>query len=138
MTSDGNLGQTDLTEHEIETGDQRPIKFPPRRPPIFKGDQVDQKLDKMLSQGIVEHSDSPWSAPICLIKKKNGSCRFCIDFRKLNAITVKDAYPLPCIDDTMGSLSGSIWFSTSDLASGYWQIKLSERSKKKSAFVIPH
>ena len=138
MTSDGNLGQTDLVEHEIETGDQSPIKIPPRRLPIFKRDQVDQELDKMLSEGIVEHSDSPWSAPICLVKKKDGSCRFCIDLRKLNAITVKDAYPLPRIDDTLESLSGSIWFSTLDLDSGYWQIKLSERSKKKSAFVFPH
>ena len=140
MTSDGNLGQTDLVEHEIETGDHRPIKIPPRRLPIFKRDQVDQELDKMLSQGIVEHSDIPWSAPICLVKKKDGSCRFCIDFRKLNAITVQDAYPLPRIDYTLESLSGSgsIWFSTLDLASGYWQIKLSERSKKKTAFVTPH
>ena len=92
----------------------------------------------MLSQGIVEHSDSPWSAPICLVKKKDGSCRFCIDFRKLNAITVQDTYPLPRIDDTLESLSGSIWFSTLDLASGYWQIKLSERSKKNTSFVTPH
>ena len=92
----------------------------------------------MLAQGTVEPSDSPWSAPICLVKNKDGSCRFCIDFRQLNAVTVKDTYPLPRIDDTLDLLAGSVWFSTLDLASGYWQIKMSENSKKKTAFVIPH
>ena len=135
---DGTLGHTDLVEHEIETGDHNSIKIPPRRILIFKRNQVDEELEKILAQGIVEHSDSPWSAPICFVKKKDGTCRFCIDFRSLNAITVKDAYPLPHIDETMDALSGSMWFSTLDLASGYWQTKLSERSKKKSAFVIPH
>ncbi|MCG8096512.1 MAG: DDE-type integrase/transposase/recombinase [Candidatus Thiodiazotropha endolucinida] len=92
----------------------------------------------MLEQGTVEPSDSPWSAPICLVKKKDGSCRFCIDFRKLNSVTLKDAYPLPRIDDTLESLSGSLWFSTLDLASGYWQIRMSKTSKSKTAFVVPH
>ena len=138
MKPDGELGQTDIVEHEIDTGDHKPIKIPPRRVPLFKRQQVDEELEKMLAQGIVEPSDSPWSAPICLVKKKDGSCRFCIDFRRLNSVTVKDAYPLPRIDDTLDALSESMWFSTLDLASGYWQIKLSEASKKKSAFVTPH
>ena len=77
---DGVLGQTDLVEHDIETGDSKPIKIPPRRIPIFKRNQVDEELEKMIAQGIVEPSDSPWSAPICLVKKKDGTCRFCIDF----------------------------------------------------------
>ena len=92
----------------------------------------------MLAQGIVEPSDSPWSAAICLVKKKDRSVRFCIDFRRLNSVTINDAYPLPRIDDTLDALSQSMWFSTLDLASGYWQIKLAEGSKKKTAFVTPH
>ena len=92
----------------------------------------------MIAQGIVEPSDSPWSAPICLVKKKDGTCRFCIDFRSLNSVTTKGAYPLPRIDDTLDALSGSMWFSTLDLASGHWQIRMSEGSKKKSAFVTRH
>ena len=71
MKPDGILGQTDLVEHDIETGDSKPIKIPPRRIPIFKRNQVDEELEKMISQGIVEPSDSPWSAPICLVKKKD-------------------------------------------------------------------
>ena len=89
MSPDGTLGHTDLVEHEIDTENCKPIKIPPRRIPMFKRDQVDEELDKMLTQGTVEPSDSPWSAPICLVKKKDGSCRFCIDFRQLNAATVK-------------------------------------------------
>ena len=92
----------------------------------------------MIEQEIVEPSDSPWSAPICLVKKQDGTCRFCIDFRKLNSVTVRDAYPLPRIDDTLDCLSGSMWFSSLDLASGYWQIKIAESNKCKTAFVLPH
>ena len=138
MQSNGQLGQTHIVQHEIKTGDTNPIKLPPRRIPIFKRQTVDQEIDKMLEQGIIEPSDSPWSAPICLVKKKDGSCRFCVDFRKLNAVTLKDAYPLPRIDDTLDSLSGSMYFSTLDLASGYWQIKMSDSSKTKTTFVTPH
>lgn len=138
MEPQGKLGQTNITEHEIRTGSHTPIKIPPRRIPLFKRQLVDQELDKMLEQGTIEPSESPWSAPICLVKKKDGTCRFCIDFRKLNAVTLRDAYPLPRIDDTLDSLSGSMWFSTLDLASGYWQIRMSESSKHKTAFVVPH
>ena len=118
MSLDGILGQTDLVEHKIETENHKPIKIPPRRIPIYKRDQVNEELDNMLNQGTVEPSDSPWSAPICLVKKKDGSCGFCIDYRKLNTVIVKDAYPLPRIDDTLDLLSESRWFSTLDLASG--------------------
>ena len=138
MEPNGTLGQTSIAEHEINTAYQAPIKIPPRRIPMFKRELVDQELDKMFEQEIIEPSDSPWSAPICLVTKKDGTCRFCIDFRKLNAVTIKDAYPLPRIDETLDSLSGSMWFSSLDLASGYWQIKMSDSSKTKTAFVVPH
>ena len=138
MEPNGQLGQTNLAEHEIKTGASNPIKIPPRRIPMFKHDIVNKELDKMLEQGTIEPSDSPWSAPICLVKKKDGSCRFCIDFRKLFEVTLKDAYPLPRIDDTLDALSGSMWLSTLDLASGYLQIPMSETSKCKTAFVVPH
>ena len=137
MEPKGELGQTDIFEHEINTGNQPPIKIPPRRIPVFRREIVDQELDKMIKQGTVEPSNSPWSAPICLVKKKDGGPCFCIDFQKLNSVTLKDAYPLPRIADTLESLSGSMWVSTLDLASAYWQIKMSGDSKVKTAFVLP-
>ena len=78
----------------------------------------------MLDNGIVEPSEGPWSSPIVLAKKKDGTLRFCVDYRKVNTITKRDAYPLPRIDDTLGTLGGSKFFTTMDLASGYWQVEM--------------
>ena len=81
----------------------------------------------MLAGGKMEPSDSPWSAPVVLVTKKDGGTRLCVDYHRLNIVTVKDAYPLPRIDDTLDMLAGKQWFSTLDLASGYWQVSLSRR-----------
>ena len=89
----------------------------------------------MLEEGQIEHSVSAWSAPTFLVTKKDGSTCFCVDYRRLNAQTKKNAFPLPRIDDSLNSLSGQAWFSTLDLASGYWQVRLSENAKPKTAFV---
>ena len=88
----------------------------------------------MLAKGIIEPSSSPWSSPVVLVKKKDGTIRFCIDYRKVNGVTVKDSYPLPRIDDCLDALSGSQWFCTLDLASGYWQVEMAEKDKEKTAF----
>ena len=79
---------------------------------------------------------SPWSSPIVLVTKKDGTKRFCVDYRKLNSVTVKDSYPIPRTDETLDSLTGSKWFSTLDLCSGYWLVELDEDAKQKSAFVV--
>ena len=83
----------------------------------------------MKSSGVIEPSSSPWSSPVVLVKKKDGSTSFCVDYRKLNDVTKKDSYPLPKIDDT---LARTKWFSMLDLQSGYWQVEIAD--KEKTAF----
>ena len=85
----------------------------------------------MLEKGYIEPSDSPWASPIVLVTKKDRRTRFCIDYRRLNDVTRKDTYPLPHINET---LSGAGWFSTLDLASGYWQVSVAPEDRPKTAF----
>ena len=91
----------------------------------------------METKGIIQPSKSPWASPVAvvLVKKKDGSMHFCVDYRKLNAMIHKDAYPLPRIDDTLQALPGSRWFSTIDLLSGYWQVGVAEKDEEKIAFI---
>ncbi|GFX74653.1 hypothetical protein TNCV_3120851 [Trichonephila clavipes] len=91
----------------------------------------------MLDEGIVQPSESPWSSPVVLVRKKDGSWRFCVDYRKLNSVTKKDVYPLPRIDDTLDCLKGAKFFSSMDLRSGYWQIEIDEADREKTAFITP-
>ena len=85
----------------------------------------------MLTGGQIEPSESPWSSPVVLVTKKDGGTRFCVDYHRLNDVTTKDAYPLTRIDDTLDMLAGKQWFSTLDLASGYWQVSLSQEARIK-------
>ena len=120
--------------HEIDTESTRPIRCNPRKLSPKKIKIQQELVDKMLEEGQIEHSVTAWSAPTVLVTKKDGNTRFCVDYRRLNARTKKDAFPLPRIDDSLNSLSGQAWFSTLDLASGYWQVRLSENAKPKTAF----
>lgn len=135
--SSSDMGKTDLVKHSINTGNARPIKQPPRRIPLAKMAEVRREIDDMLEREVIETSDSPWSSPIVLVKKKDGTIRFCIDYRKINDVTVKDSYPIPRIDTTLDALSGAKWFSTIDLKSGYWQVEMKPEDKPKTAFSIP-
>ena len=133
--SSSDMGSTNLVEHKINTGDT--IKQIPRRIPLAKMAETKKEINDMLERGVIETSDSPWSSPIVLVNKKDGTIRFCIDYRKLNDVTVKDSYPIPRIDTTLDALSGAKWFSTIDLKSGYWQVDMSPADKTKTAFSIP-
>ena len=129
-----SLGRTEITKHSIKTRSEMPIKQHVRRPPFHLKEEADGEVQKMLKQDVIEPSESPWASPVVLVRKKDNSLRYCIDYRKLNSVTVKDSYPLPRIDESLDSLGGSKFFSTLDLASGYWQIELDEDAKQKSAF----
>ena len=129
-----DLGRTDIVKHRIDTGNAPPIRQTPRRLPLAKREEASQAIRDMREQGVIEPSTSPWASPIVLVRKKDGSTRFCVDYRKLNNVTHKDSYPLPRIDDTLESLSGAKWFSTLDLKSVYWQVELDGQDKEKTAF----
>ena len=133
-TDRSDLGCTDLVQHQINTGNAPPIRQPSRRLPLAKKEEAEKAILEMQKQDVIEPSSSPWSSPIVLVGKKDGSTRFCVDYRKVNDVTHKDSYPLPRIDDTIDALAGSKWFSTLDLKSGYWQVQLSEEAKEKTAF----
>jgi len=104
-TGKQDLGRTDLVYHSINTGNQDPIKQARRRLPIHYKQEFGKMLEEMQQQGVIEPSNSPWASPVVLVRKKGGSLRFCIDYRKLNKVTRKDSYPLPTVDDHLDSLS---------------------------------
>ncbi|GFT53232.1 retrovirus-related Pol polyprotein from transposon 412 [Trichonephila clavipes] len=126
-----DIGHTTVTQHRIDTADHPPIKQHPRLLPFAKQEEVGTLLREMQENDIIEPSSSPWASPIVLVRKKDGSTRFCVDYRKLNDVTKKDSYPLPRIDDTLDTLSGHKWFSTLDLKSGYWQVEIHPEDREK-------
>jgi len=136
--SEGDLGQTSSSFHTIDTGDNQPIRQHARRLPVHQHKEVSELIQGMLSRGIIECSSSPWASPVVLVRKKDGTTRFCVDFRKLNDCTRKDAQPLPRIDESLDALGGACFFSTLDLASGYWQVLMDPKSKEKTAFTTPY
>src|SRR5690606_9483965 len=121
-------------EHTINTGDSRPIRQRSYRHSLSERQTIQQHVSDMLRDGVIEESTSPWTSPVVLVKKKDGSIRFCVDFRKLNSVTKKDVYPLPRIDDALDVLYGSRYFSSLDLKSGYWQVSVAEKDREKTAF----
>ena len=134
VPGDPLTSHTDAVEHDINTGDRSPIRCAPRRMSPQKMKREEECVPEMLTGGQIEASDSPWSSPVVLVTKKDGGTRFCVDYRQLNDATIKDAYPLPRIDDTLDMLAGKQWFSTLDLASGYWPVSLSREARAKTAF----
>ena len=134
FSKEGNpISSTSLVEHEIHTTGP-PIRLPFRRQNPIVRDIEQQQVKEMLRDEVIRPSTSPWASPVVMVKKKDGSMRFCVDFRKMNDATIKDAHPLPRIDDTLESLHGAQYFTTLDLKSGYWQVPIKEEDKEKTAF----
>lgn len=139
---DEELTCTSRVKHRIITENLPSIVKRPYKVPFTKREVLNKETEKMLENGIIKESQSPWSSPVVLVEKKRHPCeepelRVCIDYRGLNAITKVDFFPLPHLQDTLDQLSGAIMFSTMDLASGYFQVELDPRDKVKSAFSIP-
>ncbi|KAL7848206.1 hypothetical protein AOLI_G00229240 [Acnodon oligacanthus] len=127
-------GCTGIIEHRIRMGNATPIKQRAYRVTPEQRAEIQNRVDELLKADIIEESYSPWAAPVILVHKKDGTWRFCLDYRKLNAVTIKDSHPLPKVDDTLDALSGSAWFSTMDLQHGYWQVEVEEQDWEKTAF----
>lgn len=108
--SDGpqDHGRTNLIRHEIHTENSKPIRQRPYRTTPSKRIEINNQIQQLLDKNLIEPSNSPWAAPIVMVKKKDGTYRFCVDYRKLNGITIKDAHPLPRVDDSLDALGGSM------------------------------
>jgi len=132
--SSTDIGYCELLQHDIDTGDSPPIRQGPRRPPLAERDAKDAILDEMLESGVIEPSIPSWASPVCLVRKKDGTFRFCVDYRRVNAVSKKDAYPVPDIQDALDHLRGAKYFATFDHLSGYWQLGLTGRTNERSAF----
>ena len=131
---DSELGETNVVHHSINTGEHPPIRQAPRRVPFVLRKKIEEMVDEMVQKGIIQPSKSPWASPVVLVTKKDGGTRFCVDYRKLNAVTKLDTFPLPRIDDSLDLLAHTKYFTTLDLVAGYWQVPMEPQSQEKTAF----
>ena len=137
-TDSADFGRTKLLKHDIDTGDEPPVKQRPRRFPRSSTDELKKQVTAMAEKKIIRPSTSSWASNALLVKKKDGTYRMCIDYRELNAKTKNlDEYMLPRIDDTIDALSRARFFCTLDLIQGYHQVELEEQAKPKTAFLAP-
>jgi len=132
-------GKTKLCKHSIELQPgTKPIRLSPYRVNPHKAELIRRELELMLDMGVIEESNSPWASPIVLVPKPDGSIRFCSDFRRLNSVTIPDAYPMPRIDDLIDKVGRAKYLTKIDLSRGYWQVPMDDSSVPISAFVTPH
>jgi RNase H-like domain found in reverse transcriptase/Reverse transcriptase (RNA-dependent DNA polymerase) len=133
-----DIGKTDVIQHHIDTGNHRPIRLRPYRTPHKLKAEMKKHIDDMLKANIIKPSTSPWAAPALLVNKHDGSTRFVVDYRALNAVTKFDSYPMPRISDILDQLNGKKYFTCLDLASGYHNVCVDPKSQEKTAFVVEH
>ena len=131
-----DIGHTNLVEHHIKLNNKEPFKEPYRKIPPALIEEVREHIQEMLQAGAIRNSESPYSSNVVIVWKKDGSIRFCVDFRKLNSRTIQDAYAIPRIEDSLHLLAGTKYFSKLNLRSGYWQVEVAEEDKCKTAFQI--
>ena len=132
---DGDLGYCDKLKHSIPTTTDRPVYLPHRQIPIQLQSEVRKCLEGWLKAGIICPSKSPYASQVVIVRKKTGEIRLCVDFRKLNAISIRDSFPLPRIEEALQAVQAAMWWFTSfDLAQGYLQMAMEEEDMKKTAF----
>ena len=129
---DDERGETDLVQLTIDTGDAPPVRQSARRIPMAAQQDLAQLLESMQKSHVIQPSESPWASPVVLVRKKDGSLRLYVDYRALNSVIKADSFPLPRIDDILGE---SRYFTTLDLKSGYWQVKVHPSCREKTAFI---
>ncbi|GES72789.1 retroviral-like aspartic protease 1 [Rhizophagus clarus] len=130
-----DFGRTSIVTHKIDTGDATPIGQRFYRTSYQNQLFIKEEIQRLLDTGLIVPSKSQWTSPVVVVEKKNGKKRLCVDYRKLNNVTKRDCYPLPRVDDMLETLSGCQWFSSLDLASGFWQVELSPKDREKLTFI---
>ena len=136
--NDFDLGEFVAIEHRIDTKDEGPVKQKMRRTPLSFAGEEKAHLQRMEEAGVIQPSHSEWASAPVLVRKRDGGVRWCVDYRGLNAITRKDVYPLPNIEECLDTLSGTRWFSKLDANSAYWQVRIAEEDRKKTAFTTKY
>ena len=131
---DGDLGFCDVLKHSIPTTTDKPVYLPHRQIPVQLQSEVRKCLDTWLKQGIIRPSKSPYASQVVIVRKKTGEIHLCVDFRKLNGISIHNSFPLPCVEEALQALQATVWFSSFDLAQGYLQMAMEEEDIEKTAF----
>ena len=132
-----NLSPMQGAQHHIDTGNAVPVKQRQYKLGVAERDAVKKWVGEMRQAGLIQASNSPWCSPLLCVRKPDGTFRVCMDARKLNELTIKDAYPVHNVQDNLEKLGGSVLFSTMDLLSGFWQVELDEESREKTAVATP-
>ncbi|GMF34276.1 unnamed protein product [Phytophthora fragariaefolia] len=140
MFMEGSMkpGRTNLLEFSIDTGNSAPIKQRSYRVSKAEGDVMEYEIQQYQELNLIRPSSSPWASPVLMIRKPDEGIRFCIDYRRLNAVTIKDCYPMPLIDDILDVLGKAKLFSTMDIASGYWNVPMAADSIEKTVFTCKY
>ena len=130
-------GRTDIITHSIELTSNEHVRSRPYSVPQSLRETIKDEVEMMMNMGVIENSTSPYASPVVIVKKKNGKNRFCVDYRKMNAITVLDNEPIPNMEEIIAEVGAAKYFTKLDLSKGYWQIPVREQDRHKTAFVTP-
>ncbi len=130
-------GRTNILQHDVRVPSGTVVRQRPYRVPEARRHAIEEEIQEMLKLGVIEPSCRPWSSPIVMVPKPDGTVRFCNDFRRVNEVSEFDSYPMPRVDELIDRLGRARFISTLDLNKGYWQVPLSEDAKPKTAFSTP-